>query len=101
MIKRKYVKSKDIYKTTFRIPKDVAGEANSAVIVGDFNEWNQEEPIEMNKLKSGDFKAVVELPEGEYEFKYILDKQDWKNDNEADNYVNDPYGGQNSVLILN
>ncbi len=100
MIKKQYIKSRNIYKTTFQLPKELAVDANKAELLGDFNAWGKEEKIEMQQLKNGNFKAVVELSEGQYQFKYVLDGNRWENDNEADSYTPDPYNGQNSVVIV-
>jgi hypothetical protein len=35
-----------------------------------------------------------------YRFRYILDGQRWENDWEADDYVDNDYGGQDSVVDL-
>lgn len=99
MIKKQFLKSKPVCKATFTLPKDVANGAESAVLVGEFNEWGADEPLEMKKLKNGTFKAVLNLETGkEYEFRYLLDNERWENDAEADKFVASPYGVENSVV---
>ena len=71
-------------------------------LTGDFNNWAPEtEPM---AVKDGKWQATVKLKCGAYQFKYfILDKEEgnrWFNDWRADAYVKSPYGGENSVVII-
>ncbi len=96
MIKKQYLKSRPVCKVTFELPKSVAAE--TAQIVGDFTGWNA---LPMDQLKDGRFKTVLELEQGqEYQFRYLLNEQDWQNDEEADKYVSNPFNGENSVLAV-
>jgi 1,4-alpha-glucan branching enzyme len=99
-IKKEYLKTKDVCRVTFRLPKVAAPSAKSVYIVGDFNNWNiHANP--MKKLKDGDFTIKIELkPESEYQFRYLIDDLKWENDWNADKYVKNPYGdSDNSVVI--
>jgi 1,4-alpha-glucan branching enzyme len=100
-IKKQYLKSKPVCKVTFRLPEDAAGFAESANIVGEFNNWNIY-ATPMRKLKNGSFTVTIDLePNREYQFRYLLDDEIWENDGEADKYVSHPYGdGENSVVVL-
>lgn len=96
MIKKQYLKSRPVCKVTFELPKTVSAE--SAQLVGDFTGWAA---VPMEQLKDGRFKAVLELEQGrEYEFRYLLNEQEWQNDEEADKYVGNPFNGENSVLAV-
>ncbi len=100
-IKKQYLKSKPVCKVTFRLPGEAAGSAESANIVGEFNEWNIY-ATPMKRLKNGSFVVTLDLePNREYQFRYLLDDEIWENDGEADKYVSHPYGdGENSVVVL-
>ena len=100
-IKKEYLKTKNICKVTFRLPKNAAPNAKSASIVGDFNEWNIHSN-RMRKLKNGDFTIALELePGNEYQFRYLIDEIKWENDWNADKYVESPFAGSdNSVVIV-
>ena len=101
MIKKQFLKSKPVCKATFTLPVEAAPAAETVAIVGDFNNWNVAEAIEMKKQKSGEFKAVVELESGkEYQFRYLIDGASWENDDEADKYVHSPFGTENSVVVV-
>ena len=100
-IKKQYLKSKPVCKVTFRLPGQAAGSAESANIVGEFNDWNIY-ATPMKRLKNGSFVVTLDLkPNIEYQFRYLLDDKTWENDGEADKYVSHPYGdGENSVVVL-
>jgi 1,4-alpha-glucan branching enzyme len=69
-IKRQFIKTKPVCKVTFFLE---AKEANTAAVVGDFNNWNPSEG-ELSKLKNGTFKAAFDLPnDNSFEFRYIVD----------------------------
>jgi 1,4-alpha-glucan branching enzyme len=94
VLKKQYLKSK--VKVTFYTPASI--EANTVHLVGDFNEWN-ETNTEMEKLKDGRFKVTIDLDRGrEYQFRYLVNQQEWHNDWEADKYVPNPFSGDNSVV---
>lgn len=101
MLKKQFLKSKPFCKVTFRLAAEACETANSVKLVGDFNEWNVEEAVEMKSLKSGDFKAIVKLETGKnYQFRYLIDGEKWENDWEADEYLPNGHGTENSVVLL-
>ena len=98
MVKKQYLKSRPVCKVTFQLPAEV--EAESVVIVGDFNNW-QQDATPMEQLKDGRFKVIVELEkDSEYQFRYLLDGNQWANEDEADKFVPNPYAGENSVIAV-
>ena len=99
-IKKQYLKTKPVCRITFRLPKDAAPEARIVTIAGDFNNWDTAE-IQLKRLKSGDFKATLELPgDREYRFRYLIDGKWWENDWSADKYIPNPYGCEDSVVVV-
>ncbi|MBW1989545.1 MAG: isoamylase early set domain-containing protein [Deltaproteobacteria bacterium] len=95
--KKQYLKKRPVCKVTFRLDAKSAGKASSASLAGDFNGWR---PAPMERLKSGDFKAVVDLSPGRhYEYRFVVDGGRWINDPEADRYVPGPYGDENCVAV--
>ena len=86
-LQKKFLKSKPICKVTFKLDSDIALDAKKAAIVGDFNNWDPKKG-KMDKMKSGPFKATVDLETGKsYQFRYVLDGKIWENDESADDYV--------------
>lgn len=101
MIKKVYSKSKKVCKATFTLPKEAVKGAKKVALLGEFNNWNKSQPIELKKKKDGSFATTVELPAGrKYEFRYLIDGAKWENDWSADQYVPiNAYGIENSVVV--
>jgi len=96
MLKKQYLKSKDICKVTFYTAPEL--EAEKVALVGDFNHWSESATL-MKPLKDGRFKATVELAkDGSYQFRYLINDIEWHNDWDADEYVPNPFSGDNSVV---
>jgi 1,4-alpha-glucan branching enzyme len=97
MLKKNYLKSKSVCKVTFYTSPEIKAEV--VHLVGDFNNWD-EEATPMQQLKDGRFKAVIELAQGrEYQFRYLIEGNEWHNDWDADKYVPNPFSGDNSVVV--
>ena len=99
-LKKQYLKRAPICKVTFSLPKEGGGSASAAHVVGDFNDWN-ETAAPMKRLKNGNFTLTIALESNrEYQFRYLLDGQRWENDWNADKYVPNDYGSENSVVVV-
>jgi 1,4-alpha-glucan branching enzyme len=98
---KQYLKSKPVCKVTFRVPAEAARDANSVHIVGDFNSWDIY-AIPLQKLRDGTFKVTLELESNrEYQFRYLINEENWENDWDADKYVPTPFGNsENSVVVV-
>ncbi|MBK8031152.1 MAG: isoamylase early set domain-containing protein [Anaerolineae bacterium] len=97
MLKKQYLKTKNVCKVTFSLPAAVQGE--TVFLVGDFNNWD-EKATPMKRQKDGSFTTVLELEKGrEYQFRYLVNGTEWHNDWEADRYVPNPFSGDNSVVV--
>lgn len=96
MLKKKYMSKDTICKVTFILPTEI--KARSANVVGEFNNWDKE-ASPMAQAKDGAWQAELKLEAGrEYQFRYLVNGDEWHNDWEADKYVMHPYGGENSVV---
>lgn len=100
-LKKQYLKTKPVCKVTFRLPGELGKDADSAYLVGDFNNWDTQK-TRMKKLKNGAFTVTLDLPiNKEYQFRYFINQNKWENDWEADKYV--PSGissSENSVVVV-
>ena len=98
-IEKKYLKTKNICRKTFRLTAEAAGGAQTAFLVGEFNDWSMH-GLPMKRLKDGSFKAEVDLEPGRsYQFRYLLDDDRWENDWNADDYCYSEFGTcENSVV---
>ena len=81
-------------KVSFSLP---GIEAREVYVVGDFNKWNRTKH-RMKKQKEN-WKVSVKLPAGEYKFKYLVDGN-WLNDPAAHKYEGNPYGSEDSVVVV-
>ncbi len=100
-LRKKYLKTRPVCKVTFTVPKALANSAKTVHLVGEFNQWN----IEKHPLKRtsrGYFSTTIDLDKGkEYQFRYLIDHNDWINDPRADRYVRSDFGNcDNSVVAV-
>jgi 1,4-alpha-glucan branching enzyme len=95
MLKKKYFKTKDDCEVTFEVDNITA---ESVDLVTEANGW---QPVKMSKRrKDGVYYAKVRMPkESQFQFRYRVDGQSWINDNAADAYVANEFGGENGVVI--
>ncbi len=99
-LKKQYLKKNSVCKVTFSLPKEAAGAARRVSLVGDFNQWNKD-AAPMKRLKNGSFTTTVALESHrEYHFRYFLDGERWENDWNADKYVPNHHGSDDSVVIV-
>ncbi len=97
MFKKRFLKSGKV-KVEFILPEAIAAEAETAFVVGDFNNWD-ETATPMTRYKNGKFKVTVDLePDREYRFRYLVNGTQWHNDWDADRYVANPFSGDDSVI---
>jgi len=99
MIKTSFVKSKKQYKVTFEVPVDQIGKGRDVRVLGSFNGWSWDKGLAMKNGK-GTYTAAITLKPGEYQFRYLVDNQEWKNDWEAQGYVSSGLNSDNCVFTL-
>ena len=96
MLKKRRFKKQNVVKVTFVLPPEV--EAEIVHLVGEFNDWQTSHA--MRRQKDDSWRITLDLEPGrEYQFRYLVDGQRWLNDPEADKYVPNPYGDENSVVV--
>ena len=83
-------------RVTFRLPK---GENGKVSVVGDFNEWTPgTTPM---RVRDGSRTASVVVPAGRrYAFRYLDEDGTWFDDEDADAYETNGFGGTNGVIDL-
>jgi hypothetical protein len=55
----------------------------------------------MKRRKDGSFSVALTLKTGQsYRFRYLLDGERWENDWEADGYVENDFGDEDSLVSL-
>jgi 1,4-alpha-glucan branching enzyme len=94
MLTKKFFKTKDEAEVTFEFNRS---DVKSVKLFGEFNDW-QAVDMKFNK-KTKSFKAKVRLPKSkDFQFRYLLDDGEWENDYQADHYVANDFGSENSIV---
>ncbi|MGM0414432.1 MAG: alpha amylase N-terminal ig-like domain-containing protein [Bacillota bacterium] len=65
-------------------------------LAGEFNDWNPQGTL-MEK-DNGVYKVTVYLEPGEYEYKFVINGNNWQTPEDADDYAPDGFGGENAVI---
>ena len=74
------------------------GDCHRVQVVGTFNDW-QPNSGKMSRQKDGSFRKRVQLNTGQYRYKFIVDDQ-WVNDPQAECLTPNPFGTNDSVLVI-
>ncbi|MEL6389786.1 MAG: hypothetical protein AAFQ02_06465 [Bacteroidota bacterium] len=83
---KKYVKSKQCVRVTFKIPHEFNPADKEIRLLGEFNEWDWSKAPRLSKKKCC-YEAKVDLKPGrEYQYRYLIDGVIWTNDRVADAY---------------
>jgi 1,4-alpha-glucan branching enzyme len=72
-------------------------DAHKVCVAGSFNEW-QPERTPLVPMGNGRWVGNLPIKPGRYEYLFVVDGQ-WMPDPNAKESVQNPFGGQNSVLI--
>ncbi|MEC8327156.1 MAG: isoamylase early set domain-containing protein [Pseudomonadota bacterium] len=94
MLTKRFFKTKQEAEVTF----EFAAEADTHVsLAGEFNDW---QPVSMKYVKKDQvFRTKLRLPiEQNFQFKYLINEQEWQNDHAADHYLLNEFGTDNSVV---
>lgn len=99
-IDKRYLKSKPVCKVKFIAPDPLVENAKKIYLAGEFNSWDYE-TTPLRKQKDGSYATTLDLETGkEYEYRYVLDGERWENDDDADKYVPNVCGADNSVVVV-
>lgn len=73
-------------------------EARQVYIAGTFNEWHPQ-VTEMIQLGHGRWAKELTLPDGEHEYRLVVDGV-WKEDPHCPLTTPNPFGSHNSMIVL-
>lgn len=73
--------------------------ATSVELAGDFNGWGAA-PQRLTRDAGGWWRLRLEMPAGEYRFKYLVDGTLWEADYASYGVENDRHGGWTSVMWI-
>ncbi len=97
---KRYLKSKPVCKVKFIAPEPLVESSTKIYLAGEFNDWDYSE-TPLRKQKDGSYATTIDLAPGqEYEYRYVLDGERWENDHDADKYVANVSGTENSVVVV-
>lgn len=69
-------------------------------LAGTFNNWSVTATPMEDVDGDGIWKVVLRLPQGEHQYKFVVDGTVWVQDMKAEEFRDDGYGGKNSVIIV-
>lgn len=75
-----------------------APEARKVLLAGSFNNWSPESDA-MKKDETGTWRKIKILPEGTYEYKFIVDGE-WTCDPNCPDIVRDAQGMENNMIVV-
>jgi len=97
-MKKTYMKSGETCRVTFELPAEV--NAKTVVLCGEFNNWDKNQ-YQLKPRKKGNFSITISLETGkEYRFRYWIDGERWENDWDADKYIPNEFGSEDSVVVV-
>ncbi len=88
----------DTVDVAFTLPAEV--EAGTVALCGEFNDWSTDD-ILLERQPDRTWRTTVALEPGRsYRYRYLLDGERWENGLQADNYLPNPYGTVDSVIVV-
>ena len=84
-----------MYRVPFRF--EAPGQPQGVFLAGSFNDWNPDKNAMSDADADGTWELILVLPAGEHQYKFVADGN-WITDENADAFVDDGFGGRNSVL---
>jgi 1,4-alpha-glucan branching enzyme len=74
-----------------------APEANTVAVAGEFNQWNPQADM-LKKTKAGWWRTSVRLAPGRYQYRFVIDGEQWAEDPENPLKELNEFDSYNSVL---
>ncbi|MBN1669353.1 MAG: isoamylase early set domain-containing protein [Anaerolineales bacterium] len=97
-MKKTYTKTGRSCRVTFELPAEV--HASTVALCGEFNDWDPQKH-QLKRRKDGSFSITISLePGNSYRFRYWLDGARWENDWDADGYVVNEFGSEDSLVTV-
>jgi 1,4-alpha-glucan branching enzyme len=85
-------------KVTFELPAAI--DAEKVALCGEFNDWSTD-TILLERDPDGSWHTTVSLELGKsYRYRYLINGEQWENSWQADAYVPNPHGTEDSVVVV-
>lgn len=100
MLKKRFFKTKAEADVTFEFACDTTTSLISSDTVELFADFNNWQPTMMKYIKKDKvFRTKCRLAQNQqFHFRYLINKKDWQNDHNADLYLPNEFGTDNSVV---
>jgi hypothetical protein len=93
VVKKRYFETEEECEVSFELTREEAGHVSLV------SEWTGWQPVEMTRTGDGLFRTTLRLPRRRrFQFRYLVDHTNWINDDSADDYAPNEFGGQNGVI---
>jgi cyclomaltodextrinase / maltogenic alpha-amylase / neopullulanase len=92
----KKILPKGTQAVTVRFEPKIGG-VNEIYIAGSFNDWAADKYPMTDPDGDGVYEIILALAKGEHLYKFVVDGN-WMADENAEDFVDDGFGGQNSIL---
>ncbi len=87
-------------KVYFTLPEVYVSGATEGYLLGEFNAWNPQDAVVLQKIEDGSMKAELKLEAGKsYQYRYLLNDGRWVNDGNA-TILSDVHGNTKVSLIV-
>jgi 1,4-alpha-glucan branching enzyme len=84
-------------RVTFRLSQIIW--ADRIALVGDFNDWAKDSHFLEQTHIDMDWHITLDLePRRSYRFRYLVNGEEWMDDDRADGYEPNPFGGFDSIV---
>ena len=91
------IKERGLVRISFELPSTVLAERVN--LVGEFNDWDTMSTPMTRERADANWKVIVELETGRRHcFRYMVDDKEWLNDWHADDFAENHYGSDDSVV---
>ena len=89
-----------LIKVHFTLPATYVAGATEGFLLGEFNEWNPQEAVALQKIDAGSMKAELKLEAGKsYQYRYLLNDGRWVNDDTNTIWLNDQGNAIENCII--
>lgn len=96
---RKKIKAKQVVGGSQQVRLELnRPQTHEVFVAGSFNDW-QPTATPLKPAGEGKWGVELSLPPGRYEYRFIADGE-WIDDPNAKEFVPNPHGGANAVLIV-